>query len=379
MKNTDIDWTKLNWQEELKNNVTSIAQLKKYADFSAAEEQELSAVTQVLPVNIPRYYLSLIDETNPNDPIRKMCFPDAEELIVEDALGKTTQDPYGDDKHDKGNGVLHKYDYSILVVATECCAMYCRHCFRRRIVSRKTDHILKDFAKAVEYIEAHPDITNVILSGGDPLMLPTPVLRQMIMPLAEIDHLDFIRIGSRIPASYPLRLFDDELIDLLGEFNHKKALYVPTHFNHINEITPTATEGIRRLRNIGITINNQAVLLKGVNDSAEDIAALMRNLLRIGVNPYYLYQCMPVSRVRHHFQVPLKRGIELVDKAKQNLDGYAKRFKFIIGHDIGKLEICGMLNGSILLKQIHARSGHNEDASRLIMTELEENAGWVTL
>ena len=379
MINANIDWAELDWQEELKNNVTTLDQLKAYADFSEEEERELSAVTQVLPVNIPRYYLSLIDRSNPADPIRKMCFPDAEELIVEDALGKTTQDPYGDDKHDKGNGVLHKYDYSTLVVASECCAMHCRHCFRRRIVSRKTDRILKDFEKAIEYIETHPDITNVILSGGDPLMLSTPVLRKMIMPLAEIDHLDFVRIGSRTPASYPLRLFDDELIDLLDEFNRKKALYVPTHFNHVNEITPTATEGIRRLRNVGITVNNQAVLLKGVNDSAEDITALMRNLLRIGVNPYYLYQCMPVSRVRHHFQVPLKRGIEIVDEARQHLDGYGKRFKFIIGHDVGKLEICGMLDGRILLKQIHARSGHKEDASRLIMQEIDDQAGWVTL
>lgn len=379
MKKMDINWAELDWQEELKNNVTTLDQLKAYADFSEEEERELSAVAQLFPVNIPRYYLNLIDKTNPNDPIRKMCFPDAEELIVEDALGKTTPDPYGDDKHDKGNGVLHKYDYSTLVVATECCAMYCRHCFRRRIVSRKTDRILKDFAKAIEYIEAHPGITNVILSGGDPLMLPTPVLRKMIMPLAEIDHLDFIRIGSRIPASYPLRLFDEELIELLQEFNQRKALYVPTHFNHVNEITPTAIEGVRRLRNAGITINNQAVLLRGVNDSEQDITALMRKLLRIGINPYYLYQCMPVSRVRHHFQVPLKRGIEIVDRAKRDLDGYAKRFKFIIGHDIGKLEICGVLNDSILLKQIHARQGHPEDASRLIMQKLDDQAGWVTL
>lgn len=374
-----MDWTQLNWKAELTNNVVNIDQLKEYADFSAEEEKELREVTKVHPINIPRYYLNLIEKNDPNDPIRRMCFPNADELVVAGDMGETTQDPYGDDKHDKGNGVLHKYDYTALVVATEYCAMYCRHCFRRRVVGRPNDQTLRKFAGATKYISNHPEITNVIISGGDPMMLPTSVLRQMLMPLAEIEHLDFVRIGTRTPATYPIRLFDDELIDLLQEFNEKKALYIPTHFNHTNEVTPTAAEGVKRLRNIGITVNNQAVLLRGVNDTAKDIKSLMSSLLRIGVNPYYLYQCMPVSRVRHHFQVPLKQGIELVDKAKQDLDGYGKRFKFIIGHDIGKLEICGMIDNKIVLKQLHARSGYSETASRLIVQEIDDNAGWVTL
>ena len=127
------------------------------------------------------------------------------------------------------------------------------------------------------------------------------------------------------------------------------------------------------------TINNQAVLLRGVNDTADDIAELMNRLLSIGVNPYYLYQCMPVSRVRHHFQLPLKQGIAIVDKAKGMLSGYGKRFKYIIGHDIGKLEICGISDGNIVLKQMHARIGHEEQASRIIMQKLDDDAGWVDL
>lgn len=372
-------WAQLDWKAELTNNVVNIDQLKEYADFNAEEERELREVTKVHPVNIPRYYLSLIDKNDPNDPIRRMCFPNVDELVVAGAMGETTQDPYGDDKHDKGNGVLHKYDYTVLVVATEYCAMYCRHCFRKRMARNPNDQTLQKFAGATQYISEHPEITNVIISGGDPLMLPTSVLRQMLMPLAEIEHLDFVRIGTRAPVTYPIRLFDDELIDLLQEFNEKKALYIPTHFNHTNEVTDVATEAIRRLRNIGITVNNQAVLLRGVNDTAEEIKALMSSLLRIGVNPYYLYQCMPVSRVRHHFQIPLKQGVEIVDKARQGLDGYGKRFKFIIGHDIGKLEICGMIDNKIVLKQIHARSGHGETTSRLILQEINENDGWVTL
>ena len=374
-----IDWTRLPWKEELRNNVTSVEQLRGYIDLSEREAREIADVIRQFPVNIPRYYLSLIDQADPNDPIKKMCFPSMEELVVAGSMGETTRDPYGDDKHDKGNGVLQKYDYSVLIVTTESCAMFCRHCFRRRIVGRKTEHILQDFEAAVEYVASHPEVTNVILSGGDPLMLPTPLLRTLLMALAEIEHLGFVRIGSRTPVTYPCRIFDDELIELFTEFSSKKTLYLPTHFNHVKEITPAAAEAVRRLRMAGVTVNNQAVLLRGVNDRPEDLKALMDGLLRIGVNPYYLYQCMPVSGVSHHFQVPLKQAVEIVDEARSGMDGYAKRFKFILGHDIGKLEVCGLLDGKLVLKQIHARSGHKAQASRLILQEIGDGDGWVSL
>jgi len=215
------------------------------------------------------------------------------------------------------------------------------------------------------------------MSGGDPFMLPTKTLMAMLDCLRDIDHLNHVRIGSRVPVTYPLRLFDDELIAYLAEFNREKTLFVPTHFNHPREITPVAKAAVWRLRSIGITVNNQAVLLRGVNDSAETLVDLMNGLLRIGVNPYYLYQCMPVARVRHHFQVPLKQGVDIVDQARRRFDGYAKRFKFIIGHDIGKLEICGRVDNVLFLKQIHARSGHDEEASRLMVRLLTETGGWL--
>jgi KamA family protein len=379
MINKKIDWTKLDWKEELRNNVRSVEQLKRYVDLSEREEREIADVVKLFPINIPRYYLSLIDRTDANDPIKRMCFPAIEELVAAGSMGETTTDPYGDAQHDLGNGILRKYDYSVLILTTESCAMFCRHCFRRQIVGRKTEHILGDFEEAVKYVSAQKDVTNVILSGGDPLMLSTPVLRKLLTPLAAIEHLGFVRIATRTPVTYPCRLFEDELLELFREFNEKKALYVPTHFNHVNEITPAATEAIRRLRLAGITVNNQSVLLRGVNDRPEDITALMNGLLRIGVNPYYLYQCMPVSGVSHHFQVPLKRAIEIVDEARRDMDGYAKRFKFILAHEIGKLEICGMLDSKIVLKQIHARRGNREQASRLILHEIGNGDGWVTL
>ncbi len=374
---TDIDWKTLDYRKELRNNITTVDELKQYIPLSPEEDAELRKVVDIHPMNIPRYYLSLIDIDNPDDPVRKLCVPDAQEMVVAGAMGETTKDPYGDDKHDKGNGVLHKYGYTALVVASEYCAMYCRHCFRKRMIGLSNDLTVKNFENAAHYIAGHPEITNAILSGGDPLMLPTAVLRKMLGYLKDIGHLNHVRIGSRVPVSYPLRLFDDELIAVLRAFNAEKTLFIPTHFNHAREITPVSAQAVRRLRNAGVTVNNQAVLLSGVNDSVEALVDLMNGLLRIGVNPYYLYQCMPVARVRHHFQVPLKKGVDLVDRARRNFDGYAKRFKFIIGHDIGKLEICGRIDDKLILKQLHARNGHEEEVSRLLVRQLTENGGWL--
>lgn len=373
----NIDWKHVDWQAELKNNINSIDSLKKYIDLSGDEEKVLREVVNNHPMNIPRYYLSLINEHDANDPIRKLALPSEDELVVAGSMGETTKDPYGDDKHNKGNGVLHKYPYSALIVATDYCSMYCRHCFRKAIVGLPNDKTVENFQQAAAYIREHKEITNVIISGGDPLLINTQRIRKILESLVDIEHVNYVRIGTRTPVVYPMRFFDDDLLRCFEEFNKQKTLYLPTHFNHVNEITDIATETILRIRQAGVTVNNQAVLLKGVNDSASDIENLMNGLAKIGANPYYLYQCMPVSRVRHHFQVPLKKGIDLVDQAKLRLDGYAKRFKFIMGHDIGKIEICGRMGDKLILKQIHSRPEEPEKASRMIVMALDDKAGWL--
>lgn len=371
------DSNTLNWVEHLQNNVTDVDSLKEFIHLEAEEEKKLREVCELHPMNIPRYYLSLINPDDPNDPIRQMCVPTADELIVAGDMGATTGDPYGDDKHDKGNGILHKYAYTALIVATEYCAMYCRHCFRKRMVGLENDQTVSNFLKASEYIAAHKEIRNVVISGGDPFMLPTESLRTMLESLTKIDHLNYIRIGSRAPVTLPQRFFDDSLLEMLREVGQKKALYVPTHFNHANEMSDIAVEAVQRLRDAGLTVNNQAVLLKGVNDNKQALMKLMNGLVEMGVNPYYLYQCMPVSRVRHHFQVPLKEAIDLVDETRRNLDGYAKRFKFIMGHDIGKIEICGRIRDKMILKQIHARVGDEDEAARMLVKQLNDEGGWL--
>jgi len=373
----EINWFENSWNEELKQNITTVRELEKYLPLSHEEIKNLQAVADRHPMNIPRYYLNLIDPNDPDDPIRKLAIPSTDELILAGSMGETTGDPYGDDKHDKGNGILHKYPYTALVVATEYCSMYCRHCFRKRMVGLPNDQTVKSFQQAARYIAEHTEIKNVVMSGGDPLLLPTDALRKMLDALRDIEHLNYVRIGSRAPVVFPIRLFDNELIDLLADFNRDKPLYVPTHFNHPAEITEESREAVQRLRSAGVTVNNQAVLLRGVNDSVETLTELMDGLLQIGVNPYYLYQCMPVERVRHHFQVPLKQGVALVDDARRKMDGYAKRFEFIIGHDIRKLEICGYIDDKLILKQLHARPGHQEESSRILVRQLTDNGGWL--
>jgi len=373
----DINWEELDWRSELKDNINSIDKLKQYVELDSEEEEKLREVVNKHPMNIPRYYLSLIDHNDPNDPIKKLAYPSEEELVIAGAMGETTKDPYGDDKHNKGNGILHKYPYSALIVATDYCSMYCRHCFRKAIVGLPNDKTVENFQNALKYIKEHKEITNVIISGGDPMLIDTPKLKKMLEGLKEIEHINYVRIGTRTPVVYPMRFFDEELMEYLKEFNKVKTLYIPTHFNHVSEITPTAKEAILRIREAGIAVNNQAVFLKGVNNTVEDIENLMNGLTSIGVNPYYLYQCMPVSRVRNHFQVPLSEGIDIVDEAKTRLDGYAKRFKFIMGHDIGKIEIIGKASDKLILKHIHSRPEKPEQASEIKIMQLTPTAGWL--
>ncbi len=365
------------WRDELRNSISTVDELKKYIPLGSEEEENIRRVVKLHPMNITRYYLSLIDPQDPHDPIRKMAIPMEEEMVVAGAMGQTTADPYGDDKHDKGNGILHKYPYSVLVVATDYCAMYCRDCFRKRMVGLPNQQTVDNFKKAVEYIQNHKEVTNVIISGGDPLTLPTEMLREMLEPLAEIDHLNFVRIGSRTPVVFPQRFDDPELLAFFSEFNRKKALFIPTHFNHSRELTPQAARAVRRIRATGTTVNNQAVFLKGINDTPDELERLMNGLVRLGINPYYLYQCMPVERVRSHFQIPLKEGIDTVTSAKKRLDGYAKRFKFIMGHDSGKIEICGRQGDLLIMNRIHARPADKGAASDIMIRRLTETGGWL--
>jgi len=369
-----INWLNLDWKEEIKNNITSVDELKQYVGLSEFEEESIRNITKNHPMNIPRYYLSLCDFDNPNNPIVQLSIPSDRELISSEHFEETSPNLYTDDKYNKGNGIIHKYPYTVLLITTEYCSMYCRHCFRKSLVGLPNDRTVNDFAEAIEYIREHKEITNVIISGGDPLFMSNKRLMMLLNDLKTIEHLNYVRLATRAPVVFPIRLLDNELIAYFEEFNKEKTLYIPTHYNHESEITETSRVALLKLRNVGVIINNQAVLLKGINDSVVDIINLMNGLVKIGVNPYYIYQCMPVSHVRNHFQVPLKEATTIINHAKLKLDGYAKRFKFIMSHRIGKIEIHDIENNKIFMTIVHPII--NDKINNILIADINDTAGW---
>lgn len=362
----------LRWQDELNNNVTTLEELKEYIDLDPAEEKKLQKIIDEHPMSIPRYYLSLIDPGDPNDPIRKMAVPTVEELDLEGSF-----DTSGERKNTKLPGLQHKYANTVLLLSSNVCAMYCRHCFRKRMVGLSNDEIMGRFHDAYEYIADHPEVNNVLISGGDSLILPTHVLGHFLAELSKLEQLDYIRFGSRMAVTFPDRILKDpELLELFRAYSKKhRRLYLHTQFNHPREITPQTVEAVNRVIKSGVVVNNQTVLLRDVNDDPEVLAELQRNLVRIGVNPYYVFQCRPVKRVKNHFQIPLAEGYRIVARARGMLDGLSKRFRYAMSHESGKIEILGILGKEIFFKYQQARDP--KDASRFFKCKLDEEAGWL--
>ncbi|MGB3459856.1 MAG: KamA family radical SAM protein, partial [Halobacteriota archaeon] len=332
------------WEKELEESISTIAQLGDYIELTPELEQQLQEIVAIHPMRITQYYMSLIDKYDPNDPIRRMTVPSEEELNL---LG--SYDTSGERENTMMPGLQHKYAQTALILATNRCATYCRYCFRKRLVGLPTEEILQRFNDAVKYIENHEEINNVLISGGDPFVLSTGVIKEFLEKLSNIPHLDFIRFGTRVPVTFPDRILEDgDLLTVLeNNSQESRRIYVVTQFNHPREITQKATDAVSRLIRSGVILDNQSVLLKGVNDDPETLAELQNKLVSIGVNPYYVFQCRPVKRVKNNFQVPLYKGYEIVDRAKKKLNGHSKRFKYILSHQTGKIEIVGVMAGYI--------------------------------
>jgi lysine 2,3-aminomutase len=357
--------------KKLVDCICSVEQLENYADLSSKEKEQLEKVVQAHPMRVSPYYMSLINWNDPHDPIRKMALPSLEELNLEGFY-----DTSGEAENTKMPGLQHKYSETALVLATNRCATYCRHCFRKRLVGLPTEEIVKRFEDAAEYIEKHEEINNVLISGGDPFVLSNEVIARFLEVLTKIDHLSFIRFGSRTPVTLPSRLSDPELLALLKKYSKiDRRLYVVTQFNHPREITLQSISAVSNLINAGVLLSNQTVLLKGVNDDPETLANLMNSLVSIGVTPYYVFQCRPVKRVKSHFQVPICEGVRIVEKAKANCNGHSKRFKYAMSHKTGKVEILGILDGEIYFKYHEAKN--RENLGVMFKRRVDEKAGWL--
>ncbi|HEV3263675.1 MAG TPA: KamA family radical SAM protein, partial [Gemmataceae bacterium] len=285
--------------------------------FTSDELEAIGALEAEYKLAIPPYYFSLINPEDPNDPIRLQAVTSPLEMRNES--GYELEDPLDEDKDAPVPGLTHRYPDRALLVTTHVCSMYCRFCTRKRatMVRGGWDAISRNDERMIDYVRDHPEIRDVIVSGGDPLTLPPTKLRFFLRNLAAIPHVDVIRIGTRVPVTLPQKLYDDDLIDLLAS---AEKVWIQTHFNHPREVTPEAARVCKALLRAGMPVNNHTVLLKGVNDSLETMRRLMRALLRIKVRPYYLFHCDPVIGAGH-FRTSVWKGLEIMEGLRGHLSG----------------------------------------------------------
>ncbi len=308
------DWHDYHWQ--LRNRITSLAQLEQHLTLSAGERAGVLLTANKLAMAITPHYFNLIEADNPDCPIRKQVIPRIEESYDDPA---EMADPCGEDSHMPVPGLVHRYPDRVLLLVTDRCASYCRYCTRSRVVSGVGEQELHtEFEAAFRYLEEHSEVRDVLLSGGDALMLSNGKLEGILKRLRSIEHIEFLRIGSRVPIFLPQRI-TPELCQMLQKYH---PLWMSVHVNHPRELTTEVKEGLERLANHGIPLGNQSVLLNGVNDDVETMKTLVQKLLRCRVRPYYLYQC-DLIKGSSHLRTSVGKGLEIIEGLRGHTTGYA--------------------------------------------------------
>ena len=309
----ETQWNDWRWQSQ--NAIRSVRQLRNLLPFTPEELEAIGSLETQYKLAIPPYYFSLINIDDPNDPIRLQSVTSPLEMQSSYEL----EDPLEEDQDSPVPGLTHRYPDRVLLVTTHVCTMYCRFCTRKRATMARGgwDAVSHNDERMIQYVRDHHEIRDVIVSGGDPLTLPTPKLRFFLKNLAAIEHVDVIRIGTRVPVTMPQRLYDRRLITLLGSAG---KVWIQTHFNHPREITPEAARVCQALLRAGMPLNNHTVLLRGVNDSLATMRRLMRALLRIKVRPYYLFHCDPVTGAGH-FRTSVWKGLEIMEGLRGHMSG----------------------------------------------------------
>jgi len=310
---SEAQW--LDWRWQLGHMLTSADELETAVTLSPAERAGLAASAQLFRVGITPYYASLMDPVHASCPIRMQAIPRAAEA---DIRPEELRDPLGEDTHNPAPSVVHKYPDRVLFLVVDRCGIYCRHCNRRRLVGGDEPPTTAELEAGLEYIAKTPRIRDVLLSGGDPLLLSTRRLGHLLGRLRAIPHVETIRIGTRLPVVCPMRI-DDELCAMLRRHH---PLFINTHFNHVKELTPEARAGCERLVDAGIPVGNQTVLLRGINSSVRALRGLMRGLLRSRVRPYYLFQGDTVLGT-DHLRTPVEAAQELYKGLRGWMNGMA--------------------------------------------------------
>ena len=309
-----LDWEDWHWQ--VKNRICTKDKLAKIITLSSEETKGIDRASGRLSMAITPYWASIMDPDDPNCPLRRQAVPTVHESVIGP---HEMVDPCAEDRDCPAPCLVHRYPDRILLLSTEQCAMYCRHCTRRRLVGDKKEPDIKTrFDKAIDYIKSNRKIRDVLISGGDPLMLEDDVLEGIIQKIRAIPHVEFLRLGTRIPVNLPQRI-TTHLISMLKKYS---PIWMSIHFNHPKEITKRCKIACEMLADSGIPLGSQSVLLKGINDRPYIMRKLMHELLKIRVRPYYIYQCDPV-RGTHHFRTPVATGINIIEKLRGHTSGYA--------------------------------------------------------
>lgn len=363
----------MDWKQELKYNITKTEELIELLHLTPEQVEQMDQILDQFPMTISRYYYSLIDKENPRqDPICKMSIPSIWETDLSGAF-----DTSGEADNTVLPGLQHKYKQTVLILSTHRCAMYCRHCFRKRLVGISDDETADNIEEMAAYVRAHQEISNILISGGDAFLNTNQVIERYLSLFSQIEHLDLIRFGTRTPVVLPMRIYDDAgLISLLKEYTVKKQIYVVTQFNHPRELTEEARRAVRVLLEAGVIIRNQTVLLKGINDSGEILGSLLKQLTACGVLPYYIFQCRPVSGVKGQFQLPLEEGCQIVAAAKNMQNGQGKNIIYCMSHVTGKIEIIGSLPDRQMLFKYH-QAKDAENLGRIFTVPLEPGQAWL--
>lgn len=351
------------------NKVKYITDIGKLDRLSDATKEELRQITDTFAFRVNDYYLSLIDWENPDDPLLKLVIPSKGEL-----------EEYGrwDASDEKANyvvpGCQHKYTSTALLIVSEVCGAYCRYCFRKRLFRNDVNEAVADLSLAFDYISAHTEINNVLLTGGDSLILSTPRLTAIIERLRSIEHVKIIRLGSKLPVFNPMRIYgDEELLSVIRRHStEEKRIYIMAHINHPNEITAQAQKGFKALHDAGAIVVNQTPILKGINDNPAVLGELLDRLSWAGVTPYYFFVNRPIAGNRD-FTLPLEQVYNIVEEAKARTSGLGKRVRLAMSHSSGKIEILAIQDGKAYLK--YHQSKYNEYGKFMIL-DCPKDAEW---
>lgn len=311
---TGDEWRDWHWQ--VRNRIQSVEQLEEHISLTVQEKEEIAGVLAVFRMGITPYYLSLMDPHNPNCPIRRQAIPTSSEMLFSEA---DMDDPLSEDKDSPVPGLTHRYPDRVLFLITDQCSMYCRHCTRRRFAGQRDAGVSwRYIEQGVDYIRKTPAVRDVLLSGGDALLMADTRLEEIIKLLRAIPHVEVIRLGTRTPVVMPQRITAD-LVSMLKKYH---PIWLNTHFNHPKEITPESKAACEMLVDAGIPVGNQSVLLRGINDNPQIMKELVLNLVKIRVRPYYIYQC-DLSVGIEHFRTKVAKGMEIMEALRGHISGYA--------------------------------------------------------